>query len=509
MPVVDRDIERQIVIQGREQGKSDDEIKKFVTIFREQTLKKQATDKERTKGVVGQIAGGTAGLVGEQAAAVRGAVSKEGLSRGLARAEAFTRGGPIPTLFRAGEVVREKAADVAGAAVETAAALPTAVRGAVRAGEELGTRLEEGQGLREALAGPGVLSPEEQAKLESAGERAIGVTADVAGVIPQPGAQFAAGLVKGQRKAIEEDKQPLEALLRGVTSGAERVALLKAIEGITGKKLRPKKARAVKKETKAVAEKIQPQKTASEKRLALKEDRLIEARESKLFGKKEAKIKPSKRNAEAAATIEDEIPNAARKSTTKLKSAIDEKITTKSQALKPELKKAKVSKQTKKDLGSDYAKLKKDQIDDLEFEANNGSKLQKLFEERYLKKARKAKNHDDMWELRKALDKDKQIAPRNVKNATDLSDASLQYRQEKWLELREVLNKAVKSGEAGLGTKVAGEFRKLRDLIRGRDNIIQKAPEVAKRKKGIITPKRVVGTGITGAAGFLGLRASQ
>lgn len=158
------------------------------------------------KGIGGQIASGTFGLLGEQA---------RGFKKGTK--EAFARGrelNPLQQLLlpakQAGALLKSAGGRVIGAgksAVETVGAAPEAFRVATGRGsaEDVKELERVTKGQKEAVSG-------------------------VAEFIPTPAAQFAAGTFKGQQKATEQGFQPTEALTRGLVTGGERAALLKVIQ---------------------------------------------------------------------------------------------------------------------------------------------------------------------------------------------------------------------------------------------------------------------------------------
>ena len=125
----------------------------------------------------------------------------------------------------------------------------------------------------------------------------------------------------------------------------------------------------------------------------------------------------------------------------------------------------------------------------------------KAIEDNFMMKALDAKNLDELWDLRIKLDKNKSIAPKAARDATELSEQYLKDQQEAWHALRNIFGNTIKDAEIGLSSnKARGQFKKLKDLINAKNYLVQKASSEFKKKPGF-TSKRNLAIGGLGLIG--------
>lgn len=217
---------------------------------------------------------------------------------------------------------------------------------------------------------------------------------------------------------------------------------------------------------------ITPKPTVKEARLAETQGRLFKGKSPTFF--KEGgpdMIATPEAQANAARTIQKNIPNAANMSETDLYSSLDEKIGEKAQALKPEMQKVPITEDTVQKITDDWNTLKKAQKADAYLPNDvNLNKLQADFEQRLMKSGNKTM--DDLWNTAKAYDAS---VPENVKKATDLSSESLQYKKDIWLQNRRILKSAINDTGTGLGKTSQDAFKEMTDMYNAQNNLLSKA----------------------------------
>lgn len=381
------------------------------------------------------------------------------------------------------------------AAVDTVAAVPDVARTAYGVTKQLaqgGKMSDPYQGNAQASQNLGRVVNDQK-------EAVRGVAEYMPLVVPQ----IAAGLSRGVENAADAGIKGKEGVVRGLVSGLGS-GLAAKLGMKTGKKTlnTTKDVFNGASSTKKIAEMLQPQANAKEIKLAMAENRYTSGKESKLFGKKEAKIDPSKDMYSAAATVKSVIPGAKKMAPEKLKQATEQKVREISTQLRPELEKVNLSDDVKGKMIDDYAKVKADLESNINFMQAGGAQILKTFEDKFLMKAMDNKNLAEMWDDAIDLDKNKTIAPERVRNATELSAPQYLEQQDGFHALRNILRDVIKGSEGGLASVATkNKFKKLRDLIVAKNALIQKAPHEFKKKGGIFSGRNLA----IGAAGLVGV----
>lgn len=381
------------------------------------------------------------------------------------------------------------------AAVDTVAAVPDVARTAYGVTKQLA----QGGKMSDPYTGNAQASQNLGRVVNDQKEAVRGVAEYMPLVVPQ----IAAGLSRGVENAADAGIKGKEGVVRGLVSGLGS-GLAARLGMKTGKKTFNSAKNVVTgaNATNKIAEMLQPQANAKEIKLAMADNRYTSGKESKLFGKKEATIAPSKEIQQAAATVHSIIPGAKKMVPEKLKLATEQKVKQISEELKPELQKVQLTDPVKEKMMNEFLKVKESLMSDVNFmNKASGAQILKTFEDNFMMKALDAKNLDEIWDIRQKVDKNKTIAPKSARDATELSEAYLKDQQEAWYKLRNVLGDAVKDAEGGFSSiAVRNKFKKLRDLMVAKNALIQKAPHEFKKKGGFLSKKNII-TGIITAAG--------
>lgn len=417
--------------------------------------------------------------------------------------------------------------DSAGtSAIDTVKAAPDVLRTAVGVGKELlrGKSLDSeynpssgGMGVGGLLGGvlmAGMNKQGGQDAFQRSSENLERVTQGqkeavrgVAEFIPTPASQFASGMQRNADNMEEKNLTLKEGLTRGIVGGtASAVAsapIIPMTKGLINKSKSTLDTVTGKKSVDKIAEILQPKANAKEIKLAMAENRYTTPDTSKWFGRKEATLAPSKDVIESAKTIASEIDkNAHTWAPEKLKQAADKKVQEISTELRPQLAKVNLDDQLKEQMMDKFLKVKEELTSDVNFmNKASGKDILKAFEDNFMMKALDAKNLDELWDLRIKLDKNKSIAPKSARDATELSEQYLKDQQEAWHALRNIFGNTIKDAEIGLSSnKARGQFKKLKDLINAKNYLVQKSASEFKKKSGL-TSKRNLAIGGLGLLG--------
>lgn len=269
-------------------------------------------------------------------------------------------------------------------------------------------------------------------------------------------------------------------------------------KAIKHKWAQPPKPKTPKKEIlKLVAEKS----TKKSKQIALAEGRLVQPKQTKLektlLGKKEAIIAPTKKIERAATVIKRDI---AKPSTDpiKLSKQISSKTISKAKDLSGKLKEIPVGTMTK--AKSQLKRSVKEMIDTGELTNQEVKKLKSV-----LPQIDKAKNLDDLWHTRIALDKN---TPETVRTATVMSSDKLQKANRIWMESREPINKTIDDIAGKIwDTTVKQEFIDMNALYEANNNISSNIDILTAAKKWLLSTDNLVKAGLVSLASILWLSA--
>lgn len=226
-----------------------------------------------------------------------------------------------------------------------------------------------------------------------------------------------------------------------------------------------REAKATQEATSKISETISPKATVKQAKIAQTEGRLVQGKEPTLFkAGTEDKILPSKKTLSASETIQKNIPGASKMKPAELYKAVDENISKTAKALRPEMEKTPIKPETIQKINDDWSALKKSQL--AEAPANeeaNVAKRQTKFESLLQKSGNQS--HADLWDT--AINYDNSI-PDRVKQATSISDESLQLQKEEWLQNRQILSDAIEKSSKP-------EFKQMSDMYEAKNGILSKA----------------------------------
>lgn len=233
-----------------------------------------------------------------------------------------------------------------------------------------------------------------------------------------------------------------------------------------------REAKATQEATSKIAETISPKATVKQAKIAQTEGRLIEGKEPTLFkAGTEDTIKPSQKTLSAAETINKNIPGAAKMKPTELYKAVDENISKTAKELRPQMEQTPIKSETIQKINDDWTALKKSQIIEAPAtEEANVVKRQAKFESLLQKSGNQS--HADLWDTRIAYD---DSIPERVKQATSISDESLQLQKEEWLQNRAVLNNAIHDTESGMGETTRKAFSEMSNMYEAKNGLLSKA----------------------------------
>lgn len=214
-----------------------------------------------------------------------------------------------------------------------------------------------------------------------------------------------------------------------------------------------------------IADTISPKATIKQAKIAQSEGRLVEAKEPTLFKLgTEGKILPSKKTLSSAETINKNIPGASKMKPTELFKAVDENISKTAKALRPQMEQTPIKPETIQKINDDWTAIKKAQLAEAPAtEEANVAKRQVKFESLLQKSGNQS--HADLWDT--AIKYDDSI-PERVKQATSISDESLQLQKEEWLQNRQVLSDAIEKSSKP-------EFKQMSDMYNAKNGLLSKA----------------------------------
>jgi len=237
----------------------------------------------------------------------------------------------------------------------------------------------------------------------------------------------------------------------------------------------------------SLKEKISPKPTAKEAKLAMQQGRITAPTEPGLFTRGEpTKVSTPDQQFKSIQTIDRLIPEHPNLTEPELYSELKTKIGESAEQLKPDMKAIQIDKNITGKAFKDWKNIKSSQADSAEFVDNlaGNKKLQSQFESRLKNlewditdksgkfKAPTPKTLDDVWQT--AIEYDNSV-PDNIKNATSMSDAKLQFRKEMWLENRALLRNILTDVSSGLGEKAKQAFSDMTDMYEAQRGIISKA----------------------------------
>lgn len=238
-------------------------------------------------------------------------------------------------------------------------------------------------------------------------------------------------------------------------------------------KIAPTQANATQAEMDAIGAKIAPKPTAAEAKIAQDEGRLVKGQQPTMFrsGTPDTVI-PTKEEARAVGTIYREIPGASKMDEATLTNELNNTVSTKAQTLKPQMEATPIKPETVQKINDDWANIKAKQLSEADkTEEANVVKRQDAFQKNYLEKT-KAENLNDLWETAKKYDAS---VPDKVKQASDLSDISLQNKKTEWLQNRSVLRSAITDSGSGLSEESSQAFADMHDMYNAKENLLSKA----------------------------------
>ena len=228
-----------------------------------------------------------------------------------------------------------------------------------------------------------------------------------------------------------------------------------------------------------ITENIAPKETAAEARLAMKEGRMTGATEPGIFTSgNPGEIEPAAKVQQAAQTINEQIPGAANMDRPTLFNALDDKIGTISQDLRPKMEAVEIPQESIDKLNNDWKELQTKQLYEADADQEaNVAKIQKKFTTRIANMD--TNNLADVWDER--IDYDNSI-PANVKKANINSPVSLQNQKTIWLQNRSLLNNIINDTSTGLGETSQKAFSNMTDMYTAQNGLLTNAKESIKAK---------------------------
>lgn len=221
-----------------------------------------------------------------------------------------------------------------------------------------------------------------------------------------------------------------------------------------------------------LAETLAPKPTAKEVKLAQAQGRIYPGKEPTLFkGGTSDKIATSDKTFNATRTVQEQIPNATKMKPAELYNAVDEGITKKATALRPQMEATPIKPETVQKINTDWEALKKNQLADAPAtEEPNVAKRQAKFESLLQKSG--SSSHADLWDTR--INYDNSISDA-VKKANINSSESLQLQKEEWLQNRKILSDAINDTNLGMGGTSQKAFSDMSNLYEAKNNLLSKA----------------------------------
>lgn len=239
---------------------------------------------------------------------------------------------------------------------------------------------------------------------------------------------------------------------------------------------------------------IREKETDKAKQLAMSQWRLIAdtrwgARKF-LFWQKGGEIIPDEKIINATKVIKQQIKKPSKQPWELLKQ-IEELWRRKAETLKPDLQKISLDKPDIDSLNTVANELKDLTIND-EVILRDLTKKERDFIQQTIEKLTKAKNLDEVWEIRKFFDDGTSTA---VKTATNLSDSKLLSKQDARMQVRSKLNDIIDwVSQSKWGPNVKKQFKDMSSLFDAKENIISRAGEVSKATQWLINKKTVLWT---------------
>lgn len=319
---------------------------------------------------------------------------------------------------------------------------------------------------------------------------AIGSTLQIAEVIPVG-------------KAASLAKKPVGAAVKKtadvVGEVGERVAKKAAKEGIEAG-VRKGAARRITKAKELVAESA----TARNQRNAFSQGRLKIDEPSKLkeflLGTKRPEIVPSPRAQRGVDVLYERVGNVPTKPG-KLFDASVKEGTKMAQDLAPKLQKIQVDDTVRSQLKKATDSIRKDVVNNEKLLIPDGDRA-KL--EKVLKKMDEAQNMDDVWKARIEYD---MITPESVKGVDIQSGDMAVFRNSVWKDSRGQMNDVLDQVASKVDVDVKKNFDDMSSLFEMQENIIQRVPEFAKQKQGLLSKSNLIkaAIGAAGAGGVTGV----
>lgn len=218
-----------------------------------------------------------------------------------------------------------------------------------------------------------------------------------------------------------------------------------------------------------ISDTIAPKLTAKETKLALADGRIAPGSDPGILrdGTPD-QVLPSTKQAQAAFTIHQNIPDAAIMSPPELYTALDGKISELASGLRPAMEATPITEPIISKITSDWDALKQQQLADPYTPTTaNLEKLQTNFEQNFLQKSG-ADNMGDLWDTRIRYDNS---VPLSVKNATSLSSETLQAQKSIWLQNRGILNAAINDTASGMDGVAQKTFTEMSDMYNAQKGI--------------------------------------
>lgn len=279
------------------------------------------------------------------------------------------------------------------------------------------------------------------------------------------------GTAYGVAGAAQQNASLEELAKQGIISGG-KWAITGGILGTAGEGIKSVIGKATT-PVEQVMENIAPKETAAEARLAMKQGRIIGAKEPGLFtAGSPGEIIPTEKVQQAAQTIVDQIPGASKMDQPTLFKALDTNIGKISTDLRPEMEKVTIPQDSLDKITTDWESLKVKQFEDASAtDEPNVIKIQKQFQ-KVIDSIKPDTSLDKVWDAR--IDYDNSV-PNNVKKANSLSSDWLNTQRSIWLKNREILNNVINDSATGLGTKSQKAFSDMSDMYTAQNGLLTKA----------------------------------
>ena len=314
-------------------------------------------------------------------------------------------------------------------------------------------------------------------------------------------------LLKASRSlATSEAKAGIKGIVR---AGEEKLA--SGVSGI-GRKFKGTResiSGIVRGETaeKKVAGFISEKPTAAASRKALEQGRIEPGKSvisERLFGRKPGEIAPTQRIERAQDVITDAVKNK-RISTSDPQSfytGVKEEGLTRAKNLEPRLAEIGLSDVEQTEFVQYITDIKNEYVGS-DFAKKVLTAKERNALEAALDDMLKAENANDIWVARKNFDNH---IPDRVKQASSTSDVSVLQSQAFWKEVRNGMNDGLEEVANKFDVDVRTEFDDMASLFEARENMIAKAPDLLKAKKGALGKEDINKLLIRIGLGGLGLK---